>query len=80
MRLCIRELRDSVLGKSAIVNCMVVVAGLSGYITNMQLDRMAVAVEWLMIGKRVEVNLKPLHHQERQHQTQHRRAAVRVAE
>lgn len=68
------------LEKSAIVDRMVVVARLSGHVTNMQLDRMAMAVKWLMTGKRVEVNLKSLHHQERQRETQHQRAAVRVSE
>ncbi len=51
------------LGKSGLAD-LVVVAGVAGYIAKVQLDLMAMPMQRLMIGKRVEVNPQPLHHQE----------------
>ncbi|MHB1142812.1 MAG: hypothetical protein ACYC1T_13790 [Sulfuricaulis sp.] len=74
------EFQDGKLEKSCITDCVIVVAGVHGCTTNVQLYRVVMTVKRFMIGERMEVNLESLYHQERQRETPHQRAAVRGSE
>ena len=74
------DLQDGELKKSRVTGRMIVVTRIGRHAANVQLDFVAMTMQRFMIGVRVEVNLEPLHYQQRQRKAPHQRAAVRGSE
>lgn len=69
------EFQDGEFGQPYLI--IRIVARVGGHAAHVQLDRMAVIVERLVITKRVDVDPESLHQQEREHDAPDQRAAAR---